>query len=194
MRWSVEDVKRGHVVLRDGEKYTLVLVDAFRAKLPTKIDVLAWTGSLYIEVSNVVLWTHKGRAFAASPPILQSLREDAAIYLHEGNYLKVLKRMYSISKQIHDGATKSVILDILNDVGYLYALTADLEIVGALVEKGFKEHVQTELDLLKDTLQHVSMKPPSLSLLPDLNARLQAECREEMETGRLLPLPMDYRM
>jgi hypothetical protein len=200
LRWTTEDVARGKLTLRDGREYTLF--QAFQTKGITKVDVIAWTGDTYAEVSNLILWTNKaGHTYATMEPLEKGLRESLAVYADEGNWVKVLKRLYSLGKALRHENIQSDCLRVLNGkVGYMYALTADFEILHTLREltnltSVEQANIRSELDALRDRLAHILtphfMTPqrPTPDLFPLLYRDLQQLCHKEMLTAHLLPLP-----
>jgi len=199
LRWTVKEVEQGYKKLRGGEFITLE--DAFKTKGLTKVDVVAWIINKYVEVSNIIIWLKPNKQpYTYVPQLYASLAEDILLYAAEGNYVKVAKRMYSLSKQYKDVEIQNKISSILNSpIGRLYMLVADLEVLQDFPGAVRQSRKRKELDLLKDYFAklyfpELNKATPNLELLPKFEQVLQDECKAAMEKHNLLPIPKDYRI
>jgi hypothetical protein len=197
LRWTPKDVLKGYLKLRNGN--TISLYDALASSGITKVDVISFVNGKYHEFSNIIIWEGHTRL----DEIADSIRLSVIEYMNEGNYWKVLKRIFSLSKLVGDSKTENKALDILNSkLGYLYTIISDLEIMESLRERGLsrkeKQNIKHQLDILTDRLAKVyedgfkRVKKTSLALIPRLFGILQEETRKVMEASSLLPIPDAY--
>jgi len=197
LRWTVPEVLRGYKELRDKSIY--YLEDAFKSKGITKLDLIAWVTSKYVEFSNIVVWTNsKGKPYAYVPAIKKALKENILEFEAEGNYVKVAKRMYSLAKQYKDQSIVDELTNILNSpIGKLYMVTADIEVLEEYPNAVTQIRKRKELDMLKDyfaklyfpELNHAT---PSNTKLDQLKEVLQHEMEQALRKSHLLPVPRDY--
>lgn len=197
LRWSPAEVKAGVKMSRLDKP--IHLEDAMKSKGITKVDVLAWVKDKYVEVSNIILWTSRaGKPYAHIPELLTALREDIAYYVHDGNYFKAAKRMFSIAKNRKEVAQQEKLLAILNSpLGAISTVVSDLKVL-----KEFPTCVadkkREELDALRDRMaklyypEFATAKAPT-KLLPALEVKLQEEARKKLEEAGFLPLSGLYK-
>lgn len=193
LRWTPLEVEQGYKVLRN--ESILYLEQAFKSKGITKLDLIAWVETKYVEVSNIILWTNRsGSRYAYIPAVKKALKENILEYEAEQNYVKVAKRMYSLAKQFKDTYIIDELTNILNSpIGKLYMVVADMEILEFPVNKARK---RKEMDTLKDQfaklyfneLAHATPET-KLSYLKEV---LQHEMKLALTKAKLLPIPRDY--
>jgi len=70
LRWTPREVKAGVKKYR-GRMFRLE--EALKSPGITKLDLVAWVKDKYVEVSNIVLWTHGGEPYADLPDLLPVL-------------------------------------------------------------------------------------------------------------------------
>lgn len=196
LRWTPAEVKAGVKMNRLDKP--IQLEDAMKSKGITKVDVLAWVGK-YVEVSNIILWTHGSKPYAHIPDVLKSLREEVAHYLHEGNYFKAAKRMLSIAKNRKEVAQQEKLINILNSpLGHISVVVSDLKTLALFPKCVTDEKKREQLDKLRDDMaklyypEFIKSKDPS-KLLPALEVKLQEEARKKLEEEGFLPLKGDYK-
>jgi hypothetical protein len=197
LRWTPKDVNEGHLKLRDGK--VMYLSEAIKTRGITKVDLIAWIQDKYVEVSNILIFTNRsGKPLPKLNNLKESLSENLLAYEVDGNYIKVAKRMFAIAKLRHDTETIETLLDILNSqLGSLYLVTADLEVLQDFPSAINSSRKRLELDLMRDRFAKLfypqfNKAVPSLALLPVLQEVLQRETKKALEEEGLLPIPKDY--
>jgi hypothetical protein len=197
LRWTPKEILRGYKILRNNKEITLE--EAIKNTGITKVDVISWTNNKYNEFSNIILW----KEFSQTPEPIQSLKENILLYLDDKNYFKVLKRIYALSKLLNDTKTEELCISILNsEIGFLYTIVADFEIMEQLRKKTLtkqeRQNLKYELGMMTDKIAKVYFpgnkrpKRTSFSLLPKLYTILQEETRKVMIDSSLLPIPHSY--
>jgi hypothetical protein len=196
LRWTPKDVLKGHLKLRN--KKVISLYEAFETSGITKVDVISWSNNKYNEFSNIILWNN----YTKQQNPIESIRENIVEYLHDKNYLKVLKRIFSLSKLLEDSVTEEKCISILNsEIGYLYTIVADLEVLAEMkkiVSKIEKKNIEYEMQTLTDRVAKAYFdgnkrpKRASFSLLPKLYSILQYETYKIMKQESLLPVKNIY--
>ena len=197
LRWSCSDVEAGHVQLRD--KKVMYLPEAVKTKGITKVDLIAWVGDKYVEVSNLIIFTNRsGKPHPKIQNIRESLAENLVAYESVGNYIKVAKRMFAIAKLRHDTETIESLIEILNSqLGALYSVTSDLKVLQDFPQAVSSSRKRLELDTMRDRFAKLfypefNRAVPSLKLLPVLEEVLQRETKKALEEMDLLPIPKNY--
>lgn len=192
LRWTPAEVKAG--VKQTRLDKPIRLEDAMTSKGITKVDILAWVKDTYAEVSNIILWTSRsGKPYAHIPEVVQSLKEDIAYYLSEGNYFKAAKRMLSIAKNRKEVAQQEKLLAILNSpLGHISTVVSDLKVLKEFPQCVTAEKKRQELDSLRDAMaklyypEFFKAKSPA-KLLPALEETLQREAKKALEEAGFLP-------
>jgi hypothetical protein len=199
LRWTVDEVMEGYKELRNEKIITLQ--EAFKSKGITKIDLIAWVNNKYIEFSNIILWTNRsGKAYAYIPALKKALAEDIMLFLTEHNYIKVAKRLLSLSKQYKDTVVTERLTNILNSpLGRLYMLTNHLEVLEEFPQAITQARKRKQLDLLRDYFAklyypELDKSIPNTALLPKLREVMQDEAEKALKEAKLLPIPRDYRI
>jgi hypothetical protein len=134
VRWSPEEVLKGHKALRDGRKYSLE--EAFGSPTITKLDVIALIQSRYTELS-IVYEFHNGDE-VLNPDIIdpeKSLNNSIELLKSQGNLFKVVKRKFALAKLRNDIPKVIKYNEILNsDLGKLYVVYSDIKTLVELLE------------------------------------------------------------
>lgn len=191
--WTVKEVEEGHKTLRN--KKVIYLEEAMKSPGVTKVDILTWCEDKYIEISNIFVWTRKGgKPYMRIPYLIGSLKEDIAYYIHQGNYFKALKRMYSIAKNKREQHLMKVIQDVLNSpLGHIYIVVSDLKVLKEFPQVVTSKRKRTQLDKMRNDMAKLYFPDFDHSknvekLLPALEEKLQEETKKKMEELHLLPV------
>lgn len=134
VRWSPEEVLKGHKELRDGRKYTLE--EAFGSPIITKLDVVALIQGRYTELS-VVYEFHNGDETLNPDDIdpERSLKDSILLLKSEGNLFKVVKRKFALAKLKNNIPLVKKYNAILNsELGKLYIVYSDVKTLAELLE------------------------------------------------------------
>ena len=196
LRWTVQDVLNGYKQFRDKH---IMLSEAMKSKGITKIDVVAWVKTKYVEFSNIIIWTKKGKPYAHIPVIKQALAEDIRMYEADGNYVKVAKRMLNLAIKLGNTTDVQKLTEVLNSpLGKLYMVTSDLEVLQEYPD-AVAPKKREELDYMRDDFAklfypELVSATPKLSLLPKLKEVLQKNMKITLEEKHLLPIHRDYSL
>lgn len=161
IRWSPDEVLKGHKTLRDGRKFTLE--EAFQTPTITKIDVVSWVqNSRFTDFSVIYEFRHNGVVLnPGMRDIEDSIRENIYILKKNGNYFKMAKRMFALSK--YKGYTRElkVLSDMFNgDLGRIYHVYGDIGTLESMVETlnslPFTK-IEFEIDQFKSRLSNVGL-------------------------------------
>lgn len=192
LRWTPAQVKAGHITYRGRVFY----IDEACKTGMTKIDMVAWLKDKYIEISNIITWTHKGKPIVKPVSFEEGMLSDIAIYLKAENYVKVAKRMLSYAKA-NKLAEEQTLVDLLNTpLGAIYVVVADLQLLEEF-PKAVQPKKRQELDWMRDRMAKLYFPAfddatNPAKLLPHLETLLQERMRQGLEERGLLPLPKDY--
>ena len=193
LRWTPQEVASGYKTLRN--KKVIHLEDAMKSTGITKVDILCWCENKYIEVSNIILWTKKGgKPYMKVSHVVESLKEEIAYYIQQGNYFKALKRMYSIAKNKKEQGLMKVIQSILNSqLGHIYIVVSDLQVLKEFPEVITSKRKRVQLDNMRNDMAKLYYPEYNNSkdvekLLPALEETLQEETKKKMEELQLLPV------
>lgn len=194
LRWTPAQVKAGHMTYRGRVFY---LAESCKTGM-TKIDMIAWVKDKYVEVSNIISWMRKGKPLVKPVPFTNGILSDLAVYLKEGNYVKVAKRMLSYAK-FRKLPEEETLIDLLNTpLGAIYVVVADLELLEEF-PKAVQPKKRQELDWMRDRLAKLyfpafDTATSPTKLLPSLKTLLQEKTKIALTERHLLPLPTAYRL
>jgi len=197
LRWTPKEVEEGVLKYRGR---TFYLEESFKTTGITKVDLIAWIETKYVEVSNIFLWTHGGEFYADVPSLAKSLAEDILRFEEDGNWMKVAKRMYSIAKYKGLLNDQDKLLRILNShLGAIYTVVSDLELLYEFPEAIQTSKRRKELDLMRDRMAKLYFHEfdgaaDPRKLLPDLKEVLNKETKKMLDELKLYPLSTDYRL
>jgi len=195
LRWTLREVAEGVKMYRGR---TFRLEEYFKSSGITKVDLVAWVNEKYVEVSNIVLWTHGGKPYADVPNLYQSLGEDILYFEAEGRFMKVAKRMYSIAKAKNRVQDQEDLLSILNShLGAIYTVVTDLELLDEFPQAVTKARKRKELEVMRDRMAKLYFHEfdgasDPRALLPRLREVLEEETHKELRKRKLLPLSPAY--
>jgi len=103
-----------------------------------KLDILAYIDGEFIEMTNLFefLVGNKPLNFEEDSNVIKSIKEDIIYYYDEKNYIKMLKRIFTIAKlREHKNIIKKLV-DIFNSgLGRTYQVSSNLENIINLIEK-----------------------------------------------------------
>lgn len=181
LRWTRDEVLAKEKKLRDGK--VVSIYTACKSGI-TKIDVVALLDK-YTEFSNIIFWKPY-----SSPK--DTIKNDILVYLNDNNYLKVLKRIYSINKTNQKSNHK--LLPILNsDLGLLYVLISNIETLESINKPVNKKLQEIRNELVRVNIPKLKIpKKLSFKSIPYLKAVLNNETRLKMKRSGLLPLSKTY--
>ena len=135
LRWTVGNVLDNCLNYR-GRSFTLE--EAFPTPGITKLDVIGLVqNNRFTDFSVIYEFRCNGEVLNPEPiNIKVSLMESIMAYTAEGNYFKVLKRLFALSKFKHDTKMLEELNPILNsDLGRLYQIVSDMDTLLTLFEE-----------------------------------------------------------
>jgi len=150
LRWSVAEVLANSKRLRCGNYITLE--QAFHTKGITKLDVIGLvSNNRFTDFSVIYEFRCNGNVLNPEPlNIRDSLEESIIAFASEGNYFKVLKRLFALAKYLHDTKSLEALSPILNsDLGRLYHIISDIGTLITLLDEQKRipiEIVRFEID------------------------------------------------
>jgi hypothetical protein len=164
IRWKVGEVLANANRLRDGS--TVTLEDCFQTPGITKLDVIGLVQrTRFTDFSVIYEFKQRGRVINPEPiNIKQSLEENILAYLSEGNYFKVLKRLFALAKYENDTKTAEMLTPVLNsDLGRLYHVVSD---IGTLVTL-LSEYPTAPMDVIRGEISQFRARLGNIYTLRD---------------------------
>ena len=168
VRWKPEDILKGHVVLRDKYKYTLM--DGLFSPSLFKLDTIYYHEGLFTDITIIYeLRDKKGmKTNSMSYDVRQSLLNDIRVFTTKKQYFKVLKRKMSLLRYDYkyrnkkDNKSKIVVLTkVLNSqVGQLYQVKVMLDNIIYLMDSFDhlnKDRIRANVSIMIDRLSHIYM-------------------------------------
>jgi hypothetical protein len=134
LRWTAKDVLNNCLHYR-GRSFTLE--EAFPTPGLTKLDVVGFVqNNRFTDFSVIYEFRCNGEVLNPEPVNIKvSLIESIITYTAEGNYFKVLKRLFALYKFQHNTKMLEELNPILNsDLGRLYQIVSDMDTLLALLE------------------------------------------------------------
>jgi hypothetical protein len=202
VRWTPRDVEAGFVKLRDGT--TLSFADALQQRTIVKIDIVIWIENRFVDCEVLYNIVKNGQQLNTATPedIRQGIKESMLVFANEQNWMKVAKRMYSLSKLDKTTTIQDRLRDeIFNtDLGRLYSVLSDAKSLNDLREEGVtqkeKERIHQETDGFRGRLALVTLPPLlkpvdpfSKNFIEKLEGILQPRVKSSLASLNLLPLP-----
>ncbi len=143
-----------------------------------KMDAIAMVASRFTDFSVVYEFHNKGKALnPIQEDVMKSLLKDIAEFNKEGNYFKVLKRLYSIARYENDTDTVKELTTVLNsDLGRLYHIIGDMRTLVELLQRPrvpLKE-IRSEIDQFVSRLSGIYTLSDYLKDEKDIVHRIHA--------------------
>jgi hypothetical protein len=188
VRWNPKQCLKGFLMI-DDRRFTLQ--DAFSSPTLTKVDVVGYTDQQRFQDFSCI-YTFKQGSKVLNPIDLdpnKGLREDIQAYENEGNYFKVMKRMYAFARLKKQKKVLETLTPILNgDLGRIYSLLSDVSTILYLLENEEVvpfDKIQHEINGFRSRLGNISETDTLLSKeKPILNKLTVIENLPNTETGR----------
>lgn len=143
---------------------------AFHTPGITKLDVIGLVANnRFTDFSVIYEFRCNGKVLNPEPiEIRASLEESILAYLAEGNYFKVLKRIFALSKLLNDKKALEELTPILNsDLGRLYHIVGD---IGTLINL-LDEHKRVPLALIRFEIDQFISRLSNIYTLKDYLAK-----------------------
>lgn len=127
-------------------------IKSLKQKSRIKLDVVYHLNGEFVEVSMIYYikvgkYQNYTEEEFSKEFIVKELKKDIILYKKEGNYLKVLKRKFSMFKQLDQKvALQNKLLEFFNSpVGIMYKAVGDLKTILLLYEQDFRKVPQNEI-------------------------------------------------
>jgi hypothetical protein len=156
--WEPHDVINGHVT-QDGVVYKLIdILDNVNGESVIKIDIIAYIEGMFVPFSNVYYFEssdgHGINQDKITLDTVDSLKVDIKKYYDEKYYMKVLKRLFIMSRTTRDKKLEEKCISIFQgDIGKLYQVKSYLECLTYLLkryhDKDVLKKVENEMQSLK---------------------------------------------
>ena len=168
LRWSKDEILKGYKIINHDERYTLS--QAIRDKEIVKIDLIVLINGRFVEVTNIVSLAYTdqlGKLIAINIDDekihnIDGLRKEIEKLYYSNKFcspLKVCKRMYSTSRQLHNYEYIIPLSKILRgDISLLYQIKSEVETFIILIERLKNPPIQQinrQLDEIKGRLNYV---------------------------------------
>jgi hypothetical protein len=141
-----------------GENNDVSFFEAVRHKSIIKLDIIMFINSRFIEISEVfqVYLNGESNMDYSTDEVMKELTVDYKDLVKEGNYMKALKRMFSIIKMNNPKDKKlDKLVEYFNSpIGLLYRCKSDLETIDIILfyNKFSLDQVRDSLQMLKETV------------------------------------------
>ena len=175
LRWTYEHIKNRN---NNGVSFDIAL----RQKGMIKLDIITLLNGRFIEISSVfnIYLDGSSNYDASKESIMADIKTDMDEQLRDGNYMKVLKRFYSLKKMEDENKNKYMLnnlLDYFNSpIGLLYRCKADLETLLIVIDS-FK----FDLEEIRNSLQYLKEIVSAFPVENNLNLITFLKTKEEMK-------------
>lgn len=157
LRWTQEEIRKGYKMVNKKKK---TFDDAIEDNTLIKIDVIAQIDNEFIEFSNLFEFYNKDRVINEKNILvsglkrIKELREDVKFYYDNKNYIKMLKRLFSIVRIEKKKSLIEKLIKIFNsNEGLLYQVKTGLETLVLLIEKCKKSKIKQQMNQIKSFIQ-----------------------------------------
>ena len=145
LRWDFSEINAG---VNNGVTFE----EALEQKSIIKIDIIALVSSRFVEISEVYNIKIKGSTNMdySKENVIKNIVEEYKDMVKGGNFMKSLKKMYSIIRlKDPNDKTLNLLLDYFNSpIGLLYRCKADLETIEMILN-----YTKFSIEAIKESLQ-----------------------------------------
>ena len=173
LRWDLNEI---HHKENNGVSFE----EALKQKGIIKMDIVALIGSRFVEITEVYNIKLKGTSNMdySKEKVINDILEEYKDMVKDGNYMKSLKKMFSLVK-LHDPNDKK--LDILMDyfnspIGFLYRCKADLETISLILN-----YRKFEINEIRNSLQVLKEQVSAFSVENNIEKISSLKSKEEMK-------------
>jgi hypothetical protein len=175
LRWTYENIKNRN---NNGVSFE----DALRQKGMIKLDIITLLNGRFIEISEVynIYLDGSSNYDASKESIMSDIQKEMNDHFREGNYMKVLKRFYSLKKLEDENKYKYMLnnlVDYFNSpVGLLYRCKSDLETLLIVIDS-----YKFDLEEIRNSLQYLKEIISAFPVENNLNNISLLKTKEEMK-------------
>jgi hypothetical protein len=173
LRWDLNEI---HHKENNGVSFE----EALKQKGIIKMDVVALVGSRFVEITEVYNIKIKGTSNMdySKEKVIKDILEEYKEMVKDGNYMKSLKKMFSLVK-LHDPNDKKldVLMDYFNSpIGFLYRCKADLETILLILN-----YRKFDIIDIKNSLQVLKEQVSAFSVENNIEKISSLKSKEEMK-------------
>jgi hypothetical protein len=188
LRWDKEDIKKGYKILGNTKKKSFkeCLLDETRMKM----DVIYIVNGIFIELSEIYKININGHKNYSSVDVKNELEQEIKKYQKEGNYMKMLKRKYSLLKFNPNKRVMEEFETIFNgQYGMLYNLINQLKIIQNVCIQDFR---RPNIDEIVNNLQTIKQSLSSIYqfYIPSFSDKIDKICKKNIEQIKYALTPM----
>jgi hypothetical protein len=175
LRWTYENIKNRN---NNGVSFE----DALRQKGMIKLDIITLLNGRFIEISEVynIYLDGSSNYDASKESIMSDIQKEMNDHFRDGNYMKVLKRFYSLKKLEDENKYKYMLnnlVDYFNSpVGLLYRCKSDLETLLIVIDS-----YKFDLEEIRNSLQYLKEIISAFPVENNLNNISLLKTKEEMK-------------
>jgi hypothetical protein len=171
-RWSYDDIMNKE---NDGMGFD----DALNIKGIIKLDIIALINNRFYEITEVYQMCFNGKCNMEykKDVIIKDLVDEYKLKTNEGNYMKALKKMYSIIKIKNNNDPKlNVLLEYFNSaIGLLYRNKSELETILIVIDND-----KFTLDDVRSTLEEIKEQVSAFPVPNYLEEIIKKKTKKEM--------------
>jgi hypothetical protein len=151
LRWTYEEIKNNN---NQGVSFA----EALRHKSMIKMDIVALVSGRFVEITEVynIYLDGEPNMSMTLEEIVENIKNEYAMEVRDGNYMKALKRMFSLLKLKNEEPQKQeLLLEYFNSPnGLIYRCKSDLETMLLVLDssKFNLTEIRESLQLLKETI------------------------------------------
>lgn len=175
LRWTYEHIKNRN---NNGVSFE----DALRQKEMIKLDIITLLNGRFIEISEVynIYLDGSSNYNESKESIIESITTEMNEHFRDGNYMKVLKRFYSLKKLEDENKNKYMLnnlVDYFNSpIGLLYRCKSDLETMLIVIDS-----YKFDLEEIRNSLQYLKEIISAFPVENNLNNISLLKTKEEMK-------------
>ena len=173
LRWDLNEI---HHKENNGVSFE----EALKQKGIIKMDIVALIGSRFVEITEVYNIKLKGTSNMdySKEKVINDILEEYKDMVKDGNYMKSLKKMFSLVK-LHDPNDKKldVLMDYFNSpIGFLYRCKADLETILLILN-----YRKFEINEIRNSLQVLKEQVSAFSVENNIEKISSLKSKEDMK-------------
>ena len=177
LRWDYSEIQSG---VNNGVSFD----EAIQQKGIIKLDIISFINGRFVEITEVynVKINGKSNMDYTNEEVVKSITTDYKDEVKKLNFMKALKKMYSISKLINN---KDPLLDILvtyfnSPIGLLYRCKADLETILTILSYN-KFELKDIIESLQTLKEQISAFPVNNDIEKISKIKLKADMKTQLK-------------
>ena len=177
LRWDYSEIQSG---VNNGVSFD----KAIQQKGIIKLDIISYINGRFVEITEVynVKINGKSNMDYTNEEVVKSITADYKDEVKKLNFMKALKKMYSISKLINN---KDPLLDILvtyfnSPIGLLYRCKADLETILTILSYN-KFELKDIIESLQTLKEQISAFPVNNDIEKISKIKLKADMKTQLK-------------